>query len=151
MRWLVACVMMASAFGLGGQVLAQGEEEVLPWPWAVAQVEPMPVHVHQVTNVTIEPITIENDERINIIVTGLVNTPGWSNAELWGRRYYVAPEDGIYDFDFIAQPPAPNSDSVVSQVITPIELRPVVLFDLPEGFRGVRVHAASNSMEALVE
>ncbi len=58
--------------------------------------------------------------------------------------YVQAPPDGIYDFDFVATPPA----VVMDKVITPIRLRT----ELPAaGVRGIRVHAALNVREALLQ
>lgn len=55
--------------------------------------------------------------------------------------------DGIQEFDFYVDPPAPSS--VVAQVITEIET-PILRFEhVPTWMNGVRVRAQINSVERL--
>jgi len=81
-----------------------------------------------------------------IDATGKTRTAGWSKAELSAVVYVQPPPDGIYDYQFVAEPPS----EVSSQVLTPISSQKV-LEKMPTGFRGVRVHAESNKKEALLE
>jgi hypothetical protein len=78
-----------------------------------------------------------------VTVRGTVTSAGWTNPQLRPYTYVQAPPDGVYDFDFVATPP----QGVATQVITPIRLKVV----LPgEGINGIRVHAAQNSKEAIM-
>lgn len=87
--------------------------------------------------------------QLNITAFGTVPTSGWEDAELIPYVYIQPPPDGIYDYDFVAQPPA----QPVPQVITPIVANKLQL--LPDrlegvGFKGVRIHASLNSQVALL-
>lgn len=88
-----------------------------------------------------------NPPKLNIKADGEVPTGGWSAGELTAWVYVQPPPDGIYDFDFVAEPPP--AGSVVTQAFTPISAEKV-LDAVPKGFRGVRVHAASNQIETLL-
>jgi hypothetical protein len=87
-----------------------------------------------------------NPPKLSIEASGRVPTAGWSSPELAPHVYVQAPLDGIYDFDFVGQPPP--ADHIVAQVGSPISAS-LVLEKIPAGLRGVRIHAASNSKEAL--
>jgi hypothetical protein len=78
-----------------------------------------------------------------VTVRGAVTSTGWTNPQLRPYTYVQAPPDGVYDFDFVATPPK----EVATQVITPIRLRVV----LPGAdINGIRVHAAQNSKEVIM-
>jgi hypothetical protein len=85
--------------------------------------------------------------KLSIKAEGEVPTGGWSAAELVAFVYVQPPPDGIYDFDFVAEPPP--AGSAVTQVVSPISAEKV-LETIPEGLRGVRIHAASNQKEAML-
>lgn len=81
--------------------------------------------------------------RLQISVFGTVTSTGWSNPQLVPYTYVQAPPDGIYDFDFMAEPPK----GVAAKVISPIRFRT----ELPaEGIKGIRVHASLNFKEAIL-
>ncbi|NMG07743.1 DUF5818 domain-containing protein [Brasilonema sp. UFV-L1] len=84
--------------------------------------------------------------KLNITAKGTVTTPGWKNAELIPYIYIQPPVDGIYDFDFIAEPP----ENIVAQVITSIEAN-YLLQSIPDNLRGVRIYASTNSKVALLD
>ena len=62
--------------------------------------------------------------KLSIKADGEVPTGGWSAGELVPRVYVQPPPDGIYDFDFVAEPPPP--DRVVTQAFTPISAEKVL-------------------------
>jgi hypothetical protein len=101
--------------------------------------------IYEVNNVTITYIK-KNPPEYRIDATGKTATAGWSKAELSAVVYVQPPPDGIYDYQFVAEPPS----NVSSQVLTPISAQKV-LGKMPKGFRGVRVQAVSNKKEALLE
>src|SRR5574340_174711 len=78
--------------------------------------------------------------QLQIVASGTVRTGGWSNPKLIPHVHIHAPPDGIYGFDFVADPPK----GVAGQVISLIEVADLWT-DLPKGVKGVRVHAAQNS------
>jgi hypothetical protein len=83
--------------------------------------------------------------KLRISAKGTVLTAGWTNPRLEPFIFIQPPPDGIYEFDFVADPP----DGFPAQVITPIEA--VYVWDnFPEGIKGVRVHASQNSKTALL-
>jgi hypothetical protein len=105
------------------------------------------VKVDLVDNVEMA-ILKSNPPKLSIKASGRVSTAGWSAPELVPYVYVQAPPDGIYDFGFVAQPPPP--ERIVAQVVSPISPS-LVLEKMPAGLLGVRIHAASNIKEALLE
>lgn len=83
--------------------------------------------------------------KLRITAMGTVRTGGWTNPRLEPFIFIQPPPDGIYDFDFVADPPV----GPATQVITPIAV--AHLWDnLPRDVKGVRIHAAENSKKALL-
>jgi hypothetical protein len=76
-----------------------------------------------------------------LLAQGEVPTGGWSNGQLSPYVYLSPPKDGIWDFDFIAEPPSGLAVDVVSAISASIQTT------VPKWFKGVRVHAATNSMD----
>ncbi len=77
---------------------------------------------------------------------GTVPTTGWSEARLVPWIYIAPPADGIWDFDFIAKAPS----GIALQVLSPIASAPFIA-EVPEWFKGVRVHASTNVATELVD
>lgn len=75
-----------------------------------------------------------------VIATGQVPTRGWDNPVLVAHVYIQPPADGIYDYTFLATPPS----GPVQQVLSRIEVKETVAG--PEGFQGVRIHSATDSL-----
>lgn len=84
--------------------------------------------------------------QLGITSIGTVPTDGWKDPELVPYVYIQPPPDGIYDFDFVAEPP----EGVAPQVITPIIVR-LTLDPLPDNLKGVRIHASRNATIALLD
>ena len=80
--------------------------------------------------------------QISITAEGTVRTTGWSKARLEPHFYVHPPPDGIYGFEFLATPP----DGPAGDAITPIKSEEYTA-EMPEGFKGVRIHAETNEME----
>jgi hypothetical protein len=78
---------------------------------------------------------------LKITATGTVPTAGWANPQLVPYTYIQAPPDGIYDFDFVADPP----EDIVAQVVTPIQAN-YQWRNSPAGLKGIRIHASTNSV-----
>jgi hypothetical protein len=83
--------------------------------------------------------------KLRIYALGKVPTPGWSNPRLKPHIHIQAPPDGIYGFDFVADPPQGSA----VEIISPVEVTDI-WENVPEGVRGVRIHAAKNSKTELV-
>jgi hypothetical protein len=85
------------------------------------------------------------EKALIILAIGTAPTPGWTKPELSPWVYITPPQDGIYDFSFIATPPS----GIVTQVIVPI-VGVGVFPNLPSWVKGVRIHASTNSKEARI-
>ena len=96
----------------------------------------------------------KNPPDLLVSAEGEVPTSGWKNPALTGRLYINPPKDGIQDFDFVAERPS----GIVLTVILPIQADTVVAdIDIANYWgkgrqlRGVRVHAATNFVEVLLD
>ena len=106
--------------------------------------ESSPQKIAEVTDVQLS--VLESDPlQLNISAKGNVTSSGWTKPELVPFVYVAPPQDGIYDFDFVAAPPA----DVSAPVITPIEVTHR-LNPLPTALKGVRIHATQNNMVAML-
>jgi len=86
-----------------------------------------------------------NPPQLSITAHGRTTTGGWSQPELSAYIYIQPPPDGIYGFDFMAEPPS----GIVTQALTPICASHLIQ-NPPPGLRGVRIHAVSGAVEALL-
>lgn len=84
--------------------------------------------------------------QLRITAAGTVPTGGWSNPALQPHIHIQPPPDGIYDFDFVADPPT----GPAPQVISPIQAT-YTWEAFPEGVKGVRIHASQNAKTALLD
>lgn len=91
-----------------------------------------------------------------VAAIGRAIASGWNKSELSEYVYLTPPADGVQEFDFIAQRPAPGS--VVLPVLTPIRAEATLpKVDLPNFWGpgrpllGVRVRAVSNAKIALFD
>jgi hypothetical protein len=76
---------------------------------------------------------------------GLVPTSGWTNPSLSEYIYIQPPPDGIWDFDFTAQPP----EGIVLEVFTRIIVEHIWHGDV-DALKGVRIHASTNQKVELL-
>lgn len=72
-----------------------------------------------------------------VAALGHVNTGGWSNAKLTVRPISSIPADGILEFDFIAEPPAPGT--IVTDAVA--QHNAVIILALPAGIVGARINS----------
>jgi hypothetical protein len=110
--------------------------------FAEQQVPSIPVH-----RVTSEDCALEKSNPPNALLKakGEVLTGGHTNPHLVLVLYVMPPVDGIQDLQFLIDPP--RTGTVVTQVITEVETPIVRLDHLPIWMKGVRVRAATNSIE----
>jgi hypothetical protein len=85
-------------------------------------------------------------QQLKIDAEGSARTGGWSNSQLVPYEYIAPPADGIYEFDFKAQPP----ENAVTQAITPIKAG-YTMNPLPENLKGVKIYAEQNNAVAMLE
>ena len=100
-------------------------------------------HVQSIVSVDLALLK-SNPPQLLISSVGTVSSGGWKNGTLELKVYVHPPEDGIQDIDFRAEPP----NGVAIDVILPIAAQ-TVMPDIPEWLKGVRVHSATNNVEAL--
>jgi hypothetical protein len=101
--------------------------------------------IYEVERVTIACIK-KDPLQYRIDAQGKTRSAGWSAPQLSTVVHIEDPPDGLYDLNFIAEPPS----KVSAEVFTPIGVHEV-LGKMPNGFRGIRVHATSNTEEAILE
>lgn len=82
---------------------------------------------------------------LEITALGEVATTGWTHPRLAPVFYVAPPADGIWDFEFQADPPI----GPVAPVLRPVTA--LYLGSAPDWCKGVRVHAAVNAIDALAD
>ena len=100
--------------------------------------------VYEVTAVTVE--IVRKPFTIQIFAQGTTITSGWTNPRLDPFIYINPPENGIYEFNFIADEPT----GIVPQVITKIEAS-LLWEHYPTDLKGVKIHAETNSMVGMLK
>lgn len=98
--------------------------------------------VLEVTRVAVSYLK-SNPPQLKIDADGKTNTAGWTKPALIEHIYVTPPADGIYDYDFVATPPA----GIALPVITPISAH-TVRHTIPKGMKGVRIIASQNKRVA---
>ena len=100
--------------------------------------------VREVTDVSIS--ILEKEPPILVVqASGNVPTGGWTNPGLSRVVYVTEPADGIQDYEFMATPPS----GMATDMITPVHATDS-WDNPPDWLKGVRVKAASNSIEEAV-
>lgn len=100
--------------------------------------------VLEVTRVAVSYLK-SNPPQLKIDADGKTNTTGWSKPALIEHIYIKPPADGIYDYDFVATPPA----GISQPVITPISAT-TIRKTIPKEMKGVRIIASKNKKVAKV-
>jgi hypothetical protein len=93
-------------------------------------------------------VTLESfPPKLWVSVIGRAPTPGWGKTGyLSPYFYFVPPQDGIYEFEFIAD--SSPHEIVASEAET--EIRASCIIDpIPAGLAGVKVYGESNYKTAL--
>jgi hypothetical protein len=80
--------------------------------------------------------------QLHVTANGEVPTGGWTGAALRRRTYVAAPADSIWEYDFVATPPA----GMATQVITPITAEDTWA-DYPQSIIGVRVYGVGSGIK----
>ncbi|MGJ3247779.1 MAG: hypothetical protein ACFE0I_17090 [Elainellaceae cyanobacterium] len=87
--------------------------------------------------------------KLKISVKGRVGSTGWENPRLIPYRYITEPQDGVWEFDFIAQDP--SSETGIITVPTLMDIETLYIWEnYPEdSVKGVRVYASTNSISVM--
>ncbi len=90
--------------------------------------------------------------KIIVTATGTVPTSGWTKPELSQWFYIRAPDDGIQDFDFVAQAPTGPALERISPIegVTMLEADPSNYWGSGKPLKGVRIHSQTNSVQELL-
>lgn len=102
--------------------------------------------VMDVGGVTLDVLE-SNPPKLKIHADGKVPTGGWGKGHLIPYVYVQPPPDGIYDYDFVGE--APPDGTIVTTVVSPISAERLE-DPMPEGLKGVRVHACNNSVTEML-
>jgi hypothetical protein len=86
-----------------------------------------------------------NPPSLVVSAIGAAPSSGWTDVELGAWIYITPPADGIQDFDLLGRAPS----GVSLPVLTPVAVS-TVYPAVPKWLKGVRIHASSNKMEALL-
>ena len=78
---------------------------------------------------------------------GKVRTSGWTNPMLVPRTYVTPPADGIWDVDFVADPP---TGIVLFFLDTKTAELTIELSGEYEGIKGIRVHSETGQVQKLL-
>ena len=105
---------------------------------------PTPVKVYEVKSVHLV-IYKMLPPTLGIHAVGVVPTTGYSNGQLIPWIYIQPPQDGIWDFDFVADKPDGPQLEVLCDINASYYWR-----EYPKDLKGVRIHASCNEMEALL-
>lgn len=89
--------------------------------------------------------TKKDPPQLMIRARGIVRTGGYTNGTLIEIEYVHPPEDGIWEYNFVADPPSGPSTAA----LTPIEAD-AVRESIPEGLKGIRVTGETNSAEGML-
>lgn len=96
--------------------------------------------VYSVESVVVRVLK-SNPPQLVLTVCGRASSSGWSDPELGVWMYIRPPSDGILDFDFLARSPGGISLPYLTPICASVAL------PIPSWVRGVRIHAASNTMQ----
>lgn len=97
--------------------------------------------INEVTAVTLN-ILKKNPPLLEVNSSGMVRSGGWTNGQLEAFVYITPPADGLYEFNFVADPPTGAS----TDAMTPIYAPPFLWDDFPMELKGVKVYALQNSL-----
>jgi hypothetical protein len=95
----------------------------------------------------VQDVSVFFDKNTSVLIiktSGIVTSSGWKNPRLVPHSFDQLPPDGIYDFDFVAEPPS----DISLPVVMPIEAN-LRLESMRDNLKGVRIHA-QNSKESLL-
>lgn len=108
----------------------------------------MVARIYDVTLVEVDFTFTDGDHAplLKVFAKGRVNTGGWSNPELGVWSYVTAPADGVLDLDFLATPPPEGT--IVTMGFNHVST--AKLLPVPTWVRGVRIHASTNHIEAML-
>lgn len=97
--------------------------------------------IYKVTEVDVQYVGSDSPRTLWILAYGLTSSSGWRSPRL-EKQNDSAPTDGVYAFQFNADPPAGIATQVVSRIAA-VYCWP----NPPSDLTGVRVHSRTNQVE----
>ncbi len=134
---IVCCVVAVVAFACGGN---KPEPDTDTGSSAQQQQQQTVA-----TIVSVQCVITKSPAQLRVTANGEVPTGGWSGAALNRRTYVAAPADSIWEYDFVATPPA----GMATQVITAISAEDTWADYPAQSLVGVRVYGEGSGVKAL--
>lgn len=97
-------------------------------------------YINLVNEVEIARFNGPGGKYLHVSSSGHVDTSGWSSAFLSPRYYATPPSDGIWEFDFYAEPPSGMVLEMIEEVVW------AGTFGLPSWCTGVKVISGTNDI-----
>ncbi len=133
----VVCCVVAAAIACGGNTPQPDTDSGAP----AQQQQQQAV----ATVVTVKCVITRPPTQLRVTANGEVPTGGWSGAALNRRTYVAAPADSIWEYDFVATPPA----GMATQVIRPITAEDTWADYPAQLLVGVRVYGAESEIKEI--
>jgi hypothetical protein len=99
--------------------------------------------IMNVTRMEFEVVKNHGEELV-VWAYGETNTAGWTNAMLKPKFSVDKRKTGVYEFDFVALPPAPGKNTL--QVVSPVKGE-YVFKTIPNDFKTAVVYSENNNIE----
>jgi hypothetical protein len=141
-----------SRFSFAANRPEQLTDPIIPWPWATWQTTPWPfalTNPEAVASVEMVYLSLlkSNPPQLVVSAIGKVGSTGYTDPSLSPVVYIVEPADGVHELHFLARPPHDPS----LQVLMPIAAQYVFTGMEVWKIKGVKVHAASNSITQMLD
>lgn len=133
---LISCVVAVAAIACGGNRPEPAVDTAAPAQQTQQQTVP--------TVVSVVCMVHKSPSQLHVTANGEVSTGGWTGPALRRRTYVAAPVDSIWEYDFIATPPA----GMATQVITPISAEDTWA-DFPQSVIGIRVYGEGSGIKEI--
>jgi hypothetical protein len=136
MRLVSFVVAAAAAISCGGNKAEPGADTAAP---SQQQQQTVP------TVVSVTCMIDKSPPQLHMTANGEVPTGGWTGAALRRRTYVAAPADSIWEYDFVATPPA----GMATQVMTPISAEDMWADYPVQSLLGIRVYGEGSGIKEI--
>lgn len=132
---VVCCAIALATFACGGSKPEPGVDTAAP-AQQTQQQQTVPTVVSVICMIHKSP------SQLRVTANGEVPTGGWTGPALRRRTYVAAPADSIWEYDFVATPPA----GMATQVITPMTAEDTWA-DYSQSIIGIRVYGEGSGIK----
>lgn len=116
------------------------DEAFVSFEYSSRQRLSMLTKIYQVDSIELQILKMQ-PPILYIIAQGTVTSTGWKNGQLVPYIYITPPADGIYEFDFVSEPPTGISLPVLMPTMAEGQWQ-----DFPQELKGVKIYASTNSL-----